>query len=64
MMPYSKQKARAEPMLSNEFRRKLSLMTTAELLEVMNKQIEETQNMINLFTEEIQLRLMEMEQDK
>ena len=51
-------------MLSNEFRRKLSLMTTAELLEVMNKQIEETQNMINLLTEEIQLRLMEMEQDK
>ena len=45
-------------------RRKLSLMTTAELLEVMNKQIEETQNMINLLTEEIQLRLMEMEQDK
>ena len=64
MTPYSKQKARAEPMLSNEFRRKLSLMTTAELLEVMNKQIEETQNMINLLTEEIQLRLMEMEQDK
>lgn len=51
-------------MLSNEFRRKLSLMTTAELLELMNKQIEETQNMINLFTEEIQLRLMEMEQDE
>ena len=51
-------------MLSNEFRRKLSLMTTAELLEVMNKQIEETQNMINLLTEEIQLRLMEMEQDE
>ena len=51
-------------MLSNEFRRKLSLMTTAELLEVMNKQIEETQNMINLLTEEIHLRLMEMEQDK
>ena len=64
MTPYSKQRARAEPMLSNEFRQKLSLMTTAELLEVMNKQIEETQNMINLLTEEIQLRLMEMEQDE
>ena len=59
MTPYSKQKARAEPMLSDDFRRKLSVMTTAELLELMNKQIEETQDMINLLTEEIELRLME-----
>lgn len=46
-------------MLSNEFRRRLALLTTAELLELMNKQIEETQDMINLLTEEIELRLME-----
>ena len=59
MTPYSKQKGRAESMLSNDFRRKLAVMTTAELLEVIDKQIEETQSMINLLTEEIQLRLME-----
>lgn len=45
--------------MSNEFRRRLALLTTAELLELMNKQIEETQDMINLLTEEIELRLME-----
>lgn len=64
MMQYSKLKARAEPMLSSELRRRLSLMTTAEILEMMNKQIEETQNVINLLTEEIELRLMEKEQDQ
>lgn len=46
-------------MLSNDFRKKLSLLTTVELLDAMNKQIEETYDMINLLTEEIQLRLME-----
>ena len=50
-------------MLSNEFRRRLALLTTAELLELMNKQIEETQNMINLLTEEIELRLMEQTEE-
>ena len=51
-------------MLSNDFRKRLSLLTTAELLETMNKQIAETQDMISLFTEEIQLRLMEKEQEE
>ena len=46
-------------MLSSEFRKRLALLTTAELLETMNKQISETHDMINLLTEEIQLRLME-----
>lgn len=45
--------------MSNEFRRRLALLTTAKLLELMNKQIKETQDMINLLTEEIELRLME-----
>lgn len=64
MMPYSKQKARAESMLSCDLRRQIALLTTAELLELMNKQIEETQDMINLLTEEIQLRLMEKEREE
>ena len=51
-------------MLSNDFRKRLALLTTAELLEAMNKQIAETQDMINLLTEEIQLRLMEKEQEE
>ena len=55
----STKKSSASHMLSNEFRRRLALLTTAELLDLMNKQIEETQDMINLLTEEIQLRLME-----
>lgn len=55
----STKKSSASHMLSNEFRRRLALLTTAELLEVMNKQIEETQDMIKLLTEEIELRLME-----
>ena len=63
MMPYSEQKVRAEPMLSSEFRRRLSLMTTAELLEAIDKQIIETQNLIELLTEEVQLRLMEKEKE-
>ncbi len=50
-------------MLSNNFRRQIALMTTAELLEVMNKQIEETKDMIELLTEEIQLRLMEQTEE-
>ena len=49
----------ASQMPSTELRRRLSLMTTAELLEAMNKQIVETQNIIEILTEEIQLRLME-----
>ena len=48
-------------MLSNDFRNRLALLSTAELLDVMNKQIEETQDTITLLTEEIQLRLMEQE---
>ena len=63
MMPYSKQKVRAEPMLSDDFRRKLSVMTTAELLEVIDKQIEETQSMISLLMEEIRLRIMEQTEE-
>ena len=51
-------------MLSTDFRKRLSLLTTAEILDVMNKQIEETQGMISLLTEEIQLRLMEKEQEE
>lgn len=50
-------------MLSNNFRRQIALMTTTELLEVMNKQIEETKDMIELLTEEIQLRLMEQTEE-
>ena len=46
-------------MLSNEFRRKLSVMSTAELLEVIDRQIEETQSMISLLMEEIQPRIRE-----
>lgn len=51
-------------MLSCDLRRQIALLTTAELLELMNKQIEETQDMINLLTEEIQLRLMEKEREE
>ena len=51
-------------MLSTDFRKRLSLLTTAEILDVMNKQIEETQDLISLLTEEIQLRLMEKEQEE
>ena len=51
-------------MLSTDFRKRLSLLTTAEILDVMNKQIEETQGMISLLTEEIQLRLMGKEQEE
>ena len=51
-------------MLSCDVRRQLALLTTPELLELMNKQIEETQAVINLLTEEIQLRLMEKEQEQ
>lgn len=51
-------------MLSDDFRKRLSLLTTAEILDVMNKQIEETQDLISLLTEEIQLRLMEKEQEE
>ena len=50
-------------MLSNDFRRKLAVMTTAELLEVIDKQIEETQSMISLLMEEIQLRIMEQTEE-
>ena len=50
-------------MLSDDFRRKLSVMTTAELLEVIDKQIEETQSMISLLMEEIQLRIMEQTEE-
>lgn len=51
-------------MLSNDFRKRLALLSTAEILEVMNKQIDETKDMINLLTEEIELRLMEKEQEE
>ena len=37
-------------------------MTTAELLEVIDRQLEETQSMISLLMEEIQLRIMEREE--
>ena len=60
----STKKSSASHMLSNDFRRQLALLTTPELLELMNKQIEETQDVINLLTEEIQLRLMEKEQEE
>ena len=50
--------------MSNEFRKQLALYSTPELLELMNKQIDETKDMINLLTEEIQLRLMEKEQEE
>ena len=63
-MQYSKQRAGAKSMLSTDFRKRLSLLTTAEILDVMNKQIEETRGMISLLTEEIQLRLMEKEQEE
>lgn len=59
----STKRSSASHMLSNEFRRRLALLTTAELLELMNKQIEENQNMINLLTEEIELRLMEQTEE-
>ena len=59
----STKKSSASHMLSNDFRRKLAVMTTAELLEVIDKQIEETQSMISLLMEEIQLRIMEQTEE-
>ena len=59
----STKKSSASHMLSNDFRRKLSVMTTAELLEVIDKQIEETQSMISLLMEEIRLRIMEQTEE-
>ena len=47
--------------LSDELRSRLAVMSIPELIEVMNEQISDTQKMIEMLTEEIQLRLMEQE---
>ena len=50
-------------MLSKDLRRRLSLMTTAELIEMMNNQISDTQILIEALTEEIQLRIREQTEE-
>lgn len=56
-------KSQASHILSNELRYRLAVMSIPELIQVMNDQISESQKIIEMLTEEIQLRLMEQESE-
>ena len=59
----STKKSQASHILNDELRFQLAVMSIPELIEVMNEQISETQKMIEILTDEIQLRLMEQESE-
>ena len=59
----SMKKSQASHILSNELRYRLAVMSIPELIDVMNDQISESQKIIEMLTEEIQLRLMEQESE-
>lgn len=59
----SMKKSQASHILSNELRYRLAVMSIPELIQVMNDQISESQKIIEMLTEEIQLRLMEQESE-
>ena len=60
----STKRSQASHILSNEFRRRLAVMSIPELIEVMNDQISETQKVIETLTDEIQIRLMEQSEEE
>ena len=59
----STKRSQASHILSNELRYRLAVMSIPELIQVMNDQISESQKIIEMLTEEIQLRLMEQESE-
>ena len=59
----STKRSQASHILSNELRYRLAVMSIPELIDVMNDQISESQKIIEMLTEEIQLRLMEQESE-
>ena len=59
----STKRSQASHILSNELRYRLAVMSIPELIDVMNEQISESQKIIEMLTEEIQLRLMEQESE-
>ena len=50
--------------MNDELRKHLALTSTAELLEIIDTTIKDTQMTIEILTEEINLRLMEQAEEK
>ena len=53
----------ASHILNDELRIRLAVMSIPELIEVMNEQISESQKIIEILTDEIQVRLMEQQEE-
>ena len=60
----STKRSQVSRILSDELRYRLAGMSIPELIEVMNEQISDTQKMIEMLTDEIQLRLMEQSEEQ
>ena len=60
----STKRSQASHILSHELRYRLAVMSIPELIDVMNEQISESQKIIEMLTEEIQLRLMEQSEEE
>ena len=56
-------RSQASHILNDELRFRLAVMSIPELIEVMNKQISESQKIIEILTDEIQVRLMEQQEE-
>ena len=59
----STKRSQASHILSDELRFRLAVMSIPELIEVMNEQISESQKIIEILTDEIQVRLMEQQEE-